>query len=77
MLCFPCRRVVPLKLLCGVTNTLGYCQDWNLITNHPRESRPVPVPSLCFDIRPALPWRSVGRGTLCKQLCPTDLVKVA
>jgi len=61
--------VVPLKLLCGVTNLLGYWQGWNLITNQPGESRPVPLPSLRFDIPPARPLRSVGRGTLCKQPC--------
>ncbi|XP_071589963.1 uncharacterized protein [Heliangelus exortis] len=46
-------------------------------TNQLGESLPVPLPRLRLDIPPALPWRSVGRGTLCKQLCPSDLVKVA
>lgn len=61
---------------CSATGRTG-----TRLQTKPRESRPAPVPSLCFDIPPALPWRSVGRGTLCKQLCkqlwkPSDLAKV-
>lgn len=44
------------------------------------QARGEPARGLCqaaLDSPPALPWRSVGRGTLSKQLCPSEMVTVS